>query len=168
MNYTDAETKLREASNDDPWGPSGTLMQELARLTFQFTTYDEVMTMLWKRMFENKKNWRRIYKCLLILAYLVRNGSERVVENSREHLFDLGSLENYQFTDENGKDQGINVRQRVGELIQFLQDDNAIRDERKKARKNRDKYTGVSSDEFSGFGGGGSKTSGRERAADAI
>ena len=62
MNYTDAETKVREASNDDPWGPSGTLMQELARLTFQFTTYDEVMTMLWKRMFENKKNWRRIYK----------------------------------------------------------------------------------------------------------
>ena len=65
MNYTDAETKLREASNDDPWGPSGTLMQELARLTFQFTTYDEVMTMLWKRMFENKKNWRRIYKVVI-------------------------------------------------------------------------------------------------------
>ena len=53
---------MREASNDDPWGPSGTLMQEIARLTYQYTTYDEVMAMLWKRMFENKKNWRRIYK----------------------------------------------------------------------------------------------------------
>ncbi|KAL5262991.1 hypothetical protein ACHWQZ_G008415 [Mnemiopsis leidyi] len=157
MNYTDAETKVREASNDDPWGPSGTLMQEIARLTYQYTTYDEVMAMLWKRMFENKKNWRRIYKCLLLLAYLVRNGSERAVENARDHLFDLGSLENYTFTDENGKDQGINVRQRVTELIQFLQDDKAIRDERKKARKNRDKYTGVSSDEFSGSGFGPSK-----------
>ena len=48
----------------------------------------------------------------------------------------------------------LTVRQRVTELVQFLQDDNAIRDERKKARKNRDKYTGVSSDEFSGYGGG--------------
>lgn len=54
--------QVREASNDDPWGPSGTLMQEIARLTYQYTTYDEVMAMLWKRMFENKKNWRRIYK----------------------------------------------------------------------------------------------------------
>ena len=54
--------QVREASNDDPWGPSGTLMQEVARLTYQYTTYDEVMAMLWKRMFENKKNWRRIYK----------------------------------------------------------------------------------------------------------
>ena len=43
------------------------------------------------------------------------------------------------------------------ELIQFLQDDKAIREERKKARKNRDKYTGVSSDEFSGSGFGPSK-----------
>lgn len=62
MNYTEAETKVREASNDDHWGPSGTLMSEVARLTYQYTTYDEVMSMLWKRMFENKKNWRRIYK----------------------------------------------------------------------------------------------------------
>lgn len=44
------------------------------------------------------------------------------------------------------------------ELIAFLQDDKAIRDERKKARKNRDKYTGVSSDEFSGSGFGPSKS----------
>ena len=30
------------------------------------------------------------------------------MENARDHLFDLGSLENYTFTDEVGKDQGIN------------------------------------------------------------
>lgn len=58
----------------------------------------------------------RMFQCLLLLAYLVRNGSERAVENARDHLFDLGSLENYTFTDEAGKDQGIN-----GELIDTLQ-----------------------------------------------
>lgn len=50
---------------------------------------------------------------LLLLNYLVRNGSERVVTSSREHIYDLRSLENYTFTDENGKDQGINVRHKV-------------------------------------------------------
>lgn len=52
-------------------------------------------------------------KSLLLLNYLVRNGSERVVTSSREHIYDLRSLENYTFTDENGKDQGINVRHKV-------------------------------------------------------
>ena len=43
--------------------------------------------------------------------YLVRNGSERVVTSTREHLFDLRQLENYVFLDEFGKDQGVNGMQ---------------------------------------------------------
>lgn len=43
----------------------------------------------------------------------MRNGSERVVTSSREHIYDLRSLEIYTFTDEGGKDQGINVRHKV-------------------------------------------------------
>lgn len=34
---------------------------------------------------------------LLLLAYLIRNGSERVVTSAREHIYDLRSLENYHF-----------------------------------------------------------------------
>lgn len=109
---------------------------------------------------------------LLLLNYLVRNGSERVVTSAREHIYDLRSLENYTFTDENGKDQGINVRHKVSgsgllffsgyeiideienqvrELIDFIQDDDKLRDERKKAKKNRDKYIGMSSDAMGGM-----------------
>ena len=47
---------------------------------------------------------------LLLLSYLVRNGSERVVSSSRDHLYDLKALEDYQFRDENNRDQGINGR----------------------------------------------------------
>jgi hypothetical protein len=28
MNYTETESKVREATNDDPWGPSGTCLPE--------------------------------------------------------------------------------------------------------------------------------------------
>lgn len=48
--------------------------------------------------------------------------------------------------DESGKDQGVNVRQKVKELVEFVQDDDRLREERKKAKKNKDKYIGVSSD----------------------
>ncbi|KAL7730524.1 hypothetical protein ACLKA6_000525 [Drosophila palustris] len=163
MNYTEIEGKVREATNDDPWGPTGPLMQELAHSTFSYETFPEVMSMLWKRMLQdNKTNWRRTYKSLLLLNYLVRNGSERVVTSSREHIYDLRSLENYTFTDEGGKDQGINVRHKVRELIDFIQDDDRLREERKKAKKNKDKYIGMSSDAmgsrssgYSGYSGGG-------------
>uniref|UniRef100_A0A8D8JDZ5 Clathrin interactor 1 n=4 Tax=Culex pipiens TaxID=7175 RepID=A0A8D8JDZ5_CULPI len=162
MNYTEIEGKVREATNDEAWGPTGPLMQELAHATFTYEHFPEVMSMLWKRMLQdNKTNWRRTYKSLLLLNYLVRNGSERVVTSSREHIYDLRSLENYTFVDENGKDQGINVRHKVRELIDFIQDDDKLREERKKAKKNKDKYIGMSSEamgggmRYGGSGGGG-------------
>ncbi|XP_076595402.1 clathrin interactor 1a isoform X2 [Chaetodon auriga] len=147
MNYSEVESKVREATNDDPWGPSGQLMSEISRATFMYEQFPEVMNMLWARMLrDNKKNWRRVYKSLLLLAHLIRNGSERVVTSAREHLYDLRALESYHFVDENGKDQGVNVRQKVKELVDFVQDDDRLREERKKAKKNKDKYIGVSSD----------------------
>lgn len=152
MNYTETEAKVREASNDDPWGPSGAQMQEIASFTFTYEQFPEVMGMLWKRMLQdNRTNWRRTYKTLLLLDYLIKNGSERVVTNAREHVYDLRSMENYAFVDENGKDQGINIRHKVTEMIDFVQDDEKLRDERKKAKKNKDKYVGMSSDSNSGF-----------------
>lgn len=92
---------------------------------------------------------------MLLLNYLVRNGSERVVTSSREHIYDLRSLENYTCIDEFGKDQGINIRHKVRELIDFIQDDDKLREERKKAKKNKDKYVGLSSEAMGmRFGGG--------------
>ncbi|XP_071759566.2 clathrin interactor 1a [Centroberyx gerrardi] len=152
MNYSEVESKVREATNDDPWGPSGQLMAEISRATFMYEQFPEVMNMLWARMLrDNKKNWRRVYKSLLLLAHLIRNGSERVVTSTREHLYDLRSLESYHFVDENGKDQGVNVRQKVKEMVEFVQDDDRLREERKKAKKNKDKYIGVSSDSMGGY-----------------
>lgn len=87
-----------------------------------------------------------------MLSYLVKNGSERVVTSAREHIYDLRSLENYTFVDENGKDQGVNVRHKVRDLIEFIQDDDRLREERKKAKKNKDKYIGMSSDAMGGTG----------------
>ncbi|KAM0278475.1 hypothetical protein ACHAQH_005142 [Verticillium albo-atrum] len=34
MNYTEMEAKVREATNNEPWGASSTTMQEIANGTF--------------------------------------------------------------------------------------------------------------------------------------
>lgn len=63
MNYIEIEVKVREVINDDIWGFYGFIMVEIVRYMFMYEYFLEVMFMLWKRMFyENKKNWRRIYK----------------------------------------------------------------------------------------------------------
>ena len=122
-------------------------MQELSQHTFTYEHFPEVMGMLWKRMLQdNAYNWRRVYKSLLLLSYLVNNGSERVVTSAREHIYDLRRLENYTFVDELGKDQGINVRHKAKLLIELIQDDEKIRQERKKAKQYKDKFIGVSND----------------------
>ena len=171
-------------------------MQEVASFTFTYESFPEAMGMLWKRLLQdNRSNWRRTYKSLLLLDYLIKNGSERVVTSAREHIYDLRSLENYTFVDDNGmyihyckqasnkisiknklnissipqilivlylllgKDQGINIRHKVSDMIEFIQDDDRLREERKKAKKNKDKYVGMSSDSM-GFRGGSGFESG--------
>ena len=38
------------------------------------------------------------------------------------------------------------MRQKTKDLIDFIQDDDRLRDERKKAKKNKDKYIGMAND----------------------
>jgi len=61
-------------------------------------------------------------------------------------------LRQFHFIDQNGKDQGINVRNRAKELADLLGDVDRIRSERKKARSNRNKFGGVEGG--AGLGGG--------------
>lgn len=77
MNYTETEAKVREATNEEPWGPTGQQMQELAHATFTYEHFPEVMSMLWKRMLQdNKQHWRRTYKvCIFIALFFVNKCS---------------------------------------------------------------------------------------------
>ncbi|CDW59389.1 ENTH domain containing protein [Trichuris trichiura] len=141
MNYTEIESKVREATNEDPWGPTGPLMSEIAHATNVYDQFSEAMAMLWKRMFhENKRSWIRVYKSLILLEYLIRNGSERVISNARERMYDLRILESYQYMDERDRDQGQKIRHRVKEVIELLQDDERLQRERKIARYNKSQY----------------------------
>ena len=53
-------------------------------------------------------------QALLLLDNLIRNGSERVIDNARDHVYELRSLESFRYTDENKKDQGINGMSHTG------------------------------------------------------
>ncbi|KAL4681417.1 hypothetical protein H8959_006894 [Pygathrix nigripes] len=87
-NYSDAEIKVREATSNDPWGPSSSLMLDISNLTFNTISLSEIMNMLWHRLNDHGKNWRHVYKSLTLMDYLIKNGSKKVVQHCREGFFD--------------------------------------------------------------------------------
>ncbi|PIL35143.1 hypothetical protein GSI_02932 [Ganoderma sinense ZZ0214-1] len=160
FNVSEMEAKVRDATNDEPWGASSTLMQEIAQGTFNFQNFNEIMPAIYSRFMEKEaRQWRQIYKALQLLEYLVRNGSERVVDDARSHIGTIKMLRNFYYVDEKGKDQGINVRNRSKELVELLGDVDKIRSERRKAKANKHKYTGTGNDTMS-FTSGGSRYGG--------
>ena len=72
------QVKVREATSNDPWGPSSTMMSEIADLTYNVVAFTEIMQMIWKRLNDHGKNWRHVYKALVLLEYLIKTGSEKV------------------------------------------------------------------------------------------
>lgn len=72
------------------------------------------MPSIYARFMEKEaKQWRQIYKALQLLEYLVKNGSERVVDDARSHIATIKMLRNFYYIDEKGKDQGINGMSRI-------------------------------------------------------
>ncbi|CAE6456960.1 unnamed protein product [Rhizoctonia solani] len=156
LNVPEMEAKVREATNDDAWGASSTLMQEIAQGTFNFQHFNEIMPCIYSRFMEKEATqWRQIYKALQLLEYLIKHGSERVIDDARSHISMIKMLRNFHYIDDKAKDQGINVRNRAKEIAELLSDVEKIRSERRKAKTNRNKYTGTGSDGLSFSSGGG-------------
>lgn len=78
------------------------------------------MPTIYARFMEKEaREWRQIYKvrlnkrrdwhqALTLLEFLVKNGSERVVDDARAHVSTIKMLRSFHYIDEKGKDQGIN------------------------------------------------------------
>lgn len=143
-NYTEAEIKVREATSNDPWGPPTSLMAEIADLTFNVVAIAEVMGMLWKRLNDHGKNWRHVYKALTLMDYLVKTGSEQVAKECREKIYSIQTLRDFQYIDKDGRDQGINVREKAKQLVALLRDEEKLRKERSQALKTKTRMAGVS------------------------
>ncbi|KAJ3234041.1 Epsin-3, clathrin recruitment and traffic between the Golgi and endosome [Chytriomyces hyalinus] len=156
------QAKVLEATGNEHWGASSTLMLDIAQASGSPQHFNDIVETLFARIQEPPSStWRQPYKALQLLEYLIKNGSERIVDAARDRIYTLKALRNYKYSDEKGKDQGINIRNRANEIVILLGDNEKIKEERKKARENRSKYTGVSSSgassgggRFGGFAGG--------------
>ncbi|KAI0247523.1 hypothetical protein BJV78DRAFT_908543 [Lactifluus subvellereus] len=145
--YSDVQAKVREATSNDPWGPSGTQMNEIAQMTYNQNDFVEIMEMLDKRLNDKGKNWRHVFKCLTVLDYLLHAGSENVVVYFRDNIYIIKTLKEFQYIDEYGKDQGANVRQKAKDITNLLMDETRLRQERRSRANMRDRMLGQAGDD---------------------
>lgn len=126
-------------------------MAEIADLTYNVVAYSEIMAMIWKRLNDHGKNWRHVYKALILLEYLIKTGTEKVAQQCKENVFAIQTLREFQYLEE-GKDQGLHVREKAKLLVSLLKDDERLKNERTKALKAKERFA----QHASGFGSDGS------------
>ncbi|KCV70910.1 hypothetical protein H696_01856 [Fonticula alba] len=170
MNYPPIVAKVREATSNEAWGSSSTLNHEIAQATHNYADFPQIMDAAFGRLLEVDK-WRVVYKALLLIEFLIYNGSSRVVDVARERQYEILSLQHFSdAVDEKGRDVSINVRTRAKQIHDLLQNKDAIVQGRLTARQNRDKYKGLSSNEggqYGGFGSSGGGSSYRSAGGDS-
>jgi len=150
---------VKDATSNEKWGTSGTIMRQISEATYNPVDYPLIGTVIWKRLNDSGKNWRHVYKTLLLLDYLLRNGSERVILECRARIIEIKTLFEFQHIDEHDKDVGSSVRERAKQIVELLVDDKRLKAERKKSAANRGKWVGMGSgdrmhDPFNRGGGG--------------
>jgi epsin len=136
-------------------------MNEIARDTFDYDRFSVVTMILWESLSNPRPAaWRVVFKGLSLLEHLIKNGSERCVDDSRNHSHILRHLHNFNYY-EGTIDRGVGVREKSKQLVELLADDERIREERLKAKQLREKFGGnlggvSNTGSMQGIGGGGS------------
>uniref|UniRef100_A0A7E4VLZ2 ENTH domain-containing protein n=1 Tax=Panagrellus redivivus TaxID=6233 RepID=A0A7E4VLZ2_PANRE len=138
-NFSDAQVKVREATSNDPWGPTTALMSEIADMTNNPLAFTEIMSMLWKRLNDHGKNWRHVYKSLVLLDYLIKCGSDKVAAQCRENIYSIETLKDFQHIEEN-RDQGLNVREKAKQMVILLNDEERLKSERTRFQNTRKRF----------------------------
>lgn len=69
--------------------------------------------MLWKRLNDMGKNWRHVYKGLLLLEYILKTGADHIVGEVLKNKFAIQTLLDFRYVDSRGVDKGMNVREQA-------------------------------------------------------
>uniref|UniRef100_H3A7G3 Epsin 1 n=1 Tax=Latimeria chalumnae TaxID=7897 RepID=H3A7G3_LATCH len=85
-----------------------------------------------------------VSKAMTLMEYLIKTGSERVAQQCKENIYAIQTLKDFQYVDRDGKDQGVNVREKAKQLVSLLRDDDRLREERAHALKTKEKLAQTS------------------------
>eukprot|EP00871_Galdieria_phlegrea_P000289 jgi/Galph1/1260/GphlegSOOS_G5923.1 len=133
---TDIENKVRAATSNKSWGASTSELFEISQSTFNNEEYPLVMAIVWQRLNDHGRHWRHVYKALELLRYLLMHGSSRVMDEVRDAIYHIQSLQDFRYIDPvTHKDEGANVRIKAKQVVDLVTDERLLQEERQKSKE---------------------------------
>ena len=137
--YTQSQILVRDCTINN--GSEDVPVMELRQLVeFSFDNIEIVpmFDMLDKRLNDKGKYWKHVLKSLIVLEYLVINGSEMCITWCKENIFLVKTLREFIWRDPvTGVDYGDKIRLKARELTSLLLDEARLKRERELAGGNR-------------------------------
>jgi len=137
--YSDIQIKIRKATSNENKCANNLLLNDIALASWNEQQFLDIMEILEKRLNDKGKNWRHVYKSLTLLEYLLYHGSEMVVKYIKNNIYVIKTLKDFQYIDENGQDEGINVRVKSKEIFDLISNESKLLSERSRLKTRKSK-----------------------------
>ncbi|KAM7533188.1 hypothetical protein Aperf_G00000124013 [Anoplocephala perfoliata] len=132
--YSRAELLVREATSNDPTLPSQELLLQISNMTKLLSLYEGTIRMIFKRLNDKSKNWRHIYKALVVIEACLQHGSIRFIKDCRSQLPQMKTLSDFVYSYDQNPNAGFLIREKARRVVALLEDASLLEQERLAAR----------------------------------
>lgn len=140
ISSSDAEIKIKNATSNDPFGPTASELNELSILSSSSSkSLKSITTVLGKRINDKNRNWRHILKSLTVIEYLLISGSLEFVYWIQNHKYLVNTL--VEFTFDDNKSIEIQIRNKSRSILKLINNEELLLEKRSKFHIYRNKMS---------------------------
>mmetsp|Transcript_36023 Transcript_36023/g.95639 ORF Transcript_36023/g.95639 Transcript_36023/m.95639 type:complete len:477 (-) Transcript_36023:518-1948(-) len=137
------ESKLAECLSKEKWNAPNSVLNETALMTVDNSeAAGIVLAEVWKVLDEKHKNWRRVFKGLVLTEYLLKRGSLQIIEDIRQDRWRVSRWTEAKIM-EDGKDVAAGIRDKSRNILELLADIPRLNQERMRNYELSQKMTGL-------------------------
>lgn len=141
-NVSPVERALREVADEGCCTIPNSLLRELAKASNDIHSYHPIMQCIWQGLAQEGAAWRRTYKSLCLLEYVILFGPRRALEDCKHAMMRIKYLSGFRYHD-GTREQGGGVRQKSQYIMELIEQPETLAAARQKALEDSERYVGV-------------------------
>ena len=149
MNPT--ERMLKDTMSDEQGGIPNSVLEDIAERTKHPNEFPIIMRAIWANLNAPKSQYKKILRTLTVLETIVKFGSSRAVQEIHDEVLKLRFLHDFSYVDEDNQERGNGIRTKAKYISDTVSDFKVLDSEREQAQSAKQKFVGISSNNFGGF-----------------
>ncbi|URD89839.1 ENTH domain [Musa troglodytarum] len=136
-NVTRAELLAKEATSSKPWPPQDTgTLHGISEATFDIDDFYRVVDVLHGRFEKfNEKQWKKGYKALILLEYLLTHGPLSFADELASDKEVMQKMCNFHCYDEMGHNWGSTMKKKAERVLRLMEKGPFLKEERDRLRQ---------------------------------